>query len=184
MKVQTSLIPIFTPCTKLTYWHMVYDTFHTICLNIVKNQIERPMDLEILDQSYLHKQIKSFPWTKELNDGPNPRATKQYKGLGPWKVEGLQKFSFPMADCVLSHCIDNWIESEMHFYSSRNGLTNEMIELHKKLAWRLNIQVEDVQGLQMCTISLHNLIHLHEDIVKFSSSDNYCMVCCVRENLY
>ena len=33
--------------------HMVYDTFHTICLNIVKNKIEQPMDLEILDQSYI-----------------------------------------------------------------------------------------------------------------------------------
>ena len=25
----------------------------------------------------------------------------------------------------------------------------------------------------MCTISLHNLLHIHEDIINFSSTDNY-----------
>lgn len=48
-----------------------------------------------------------------------------------------------------------------------------MIELHRKLAWRLNIQIEEIQGLQMCTISVHNLTHIHEDIINFSSPHNY-----------
>jgi len=48
-----------------------------------------------------------------------------------------------------------------------------MIELHRKLAWRLTIQIEEIQGLHMCMISVHNLIHIHEDIINFSSPDNY-----------
>jgi hypothetical protein len=165
--------------------HMVYDSFHTICLNVVKNQLERLLDLEVLDQTNLDKQIESFPWTKELKDGRIPAATKKFKGLGQWKAEGLQKFSFPMADCILKAHFDNLsskeleIQSmisrltELHFYGGRNGWTGDMIEYHRKLAWRLNIEVEEVQGLHMCTISLHNLMHLHEDVINFSTSDNY-----------
>ena len=82
-------------------FHMVYDSFHTICLNVVKNQLERFLDLELLDQTKSDEQIESFPWTKELKDGQIPKATKNCKGLGQCKAEGLQKFSFPMADCIL-----------------------------------------------------------------------------------
>ena len=166
-------------------FHMVYDSFHTICLNVVKNQLERLLDLELLDQTKLDEQIESFPWTKELKDGRIPKATKNYKGLGQWKAEGLQKFSFPMADCILKDHFANLASkqleiqcmisrlTELHFYGGRNRWAGDMIDYHRQLAWRLNIQVEEVQGLHMCTISLHNLIHLHEDIITFSSSDNY-----------
>ncbi|KAM7429079.1 hypothetical protein ABFA07_020015 [Porites harrisoni] len=63
--------------------------------------------------------------------------------------------------------------TELHFYSGRLGWTDEMISVHFKIAQRLNILVEEVQGLQMCTISLHNLLHIHEDIINFSACDNY-----------
>lgn len=63
--------------------------------------------------------------------------------------------------------------TELHFYSGRLGWTDEMISVHFKTAQRLNILVEEVQGLQMCTISLHNLLHIHEDIINFSACDNY-----------
>ncbi|XP_031555294.1 uncharacterized protein LOC116292172 isoform X2 [Actinia tenebrosa] len=48
-----------------------------------------------------------------------------------------------------------------------------MIDEHRKLSWHLNILVEEIQGLQMCTISMHNLLHIHEDIIRFSGTDNY-----------
>ena len=70
-------------------FHMVYDSFHTICLNVVKNQLERLLELELLDQTKLDELIESFPWTKELKDGRIPKATKNYKELGQWKAEGL-----------------------------------------------------------------------------------------------
>ena len=158
-------------------FHMVYDSFHTICLNVVKNQLERLLDLELLDQTKLNEQIESFLWTKELKDGRIPKTTKNYKGLKQWKAEGLQKFFFPMADCILKDHFANLASkeleiqcmisrlTELHFYGSRNGWTGDMIDYHRQLAWRLNIQVEEVQGLHMCTISLHNLIHLHEDFL-------------------
>lgn len=67
--------------------------------------------------------------------------------------------------------------TELHFHDGRNGWTPDMIKWHQKLAWRLNRLVEEVQGLALCTISMHNLLHIHEDIINFSASDNvWCAV--------
>lgn len=168
--------------------HLVFDVYHTIPLNVVKNQIVRALDLEMLDKAGLDKQIENFPWTGEFKDGRLPRQLgKDCKGIGYWKAESYQKFSFPMAECIMESQVTNPLEyeivslvsrlTELHFHAGRNGWTPDMITLHKNLAWRLNIYVEEVQGLEMCTISMHNLLHIHEDILNFSSADNtWCAV--------
>ena len=52
-----------------------------------------------------------------------------------------------------------------------------MIEMHTVLAKRINVKIEETQGLDMCTISVHNLLHVHEDILNFSATDNcWCAV--------
>ena len=142
--------------------HLVYDVFHTICLNVVKNQAERLIDLEMIDKGYLDKEIKKFPWPKELKNGRIPKPIGKLKGMGQWKAEGLQKFSFPMSDCILIGQLTDPKEleiqqlvsrlTEIHFYTGRSGWTDSLIDQHRKLSWRLNILVEEVQGLQMCTI--------------------------------
>lgn len=163
---------------------MVYDVYHTIPLNVVKNQLTRLLQLELVDTEYLDKQIRDFPWSKELKDGRLPRPVgKECKGIGHWKAEGLQKFSFPMTNSIFEDKFQDDEEfqiqtlvsrlTELHFYSGRLCWTDEMISVHFKIAQRLNILVEEVQGLQMCTISLHNLLHIHEDIINFSACDNY-----------
>ena len=162
--------------------NMVYDVYHTIPLNVVKNQLTRLLELELVDTEYLDKQIRDFPWSNELKDGRLPRPVgKECKGIGHWKAEGLQKFSFPMTNSIFEEKFqDDEFQiqtlvsrlTELHFYSGRLGWTDEMISVHFKIAQRLNILVEEVQGLQMCTISLHNLLHIHEDI-NFSACDNY-----------
>ena len=163
--------------------HLVYDVYHTIPLNVVKNQIVRALDLEMLDKAGLDKQIENFPWTGEFKDGRLPRQLgKDCKGIGYWKAESYQKFSFPVAECIRESQVTNPLEyeivslvsrlTELHFHAGRNGWTPDMITLHKNLAWRLNIYVEEVHGLEMCTISMHNLLHIHEDILNFSSADN------------
>ena len=48
-----------------------------------------------------------------------------------------------------------------------------MIELLHRLIWRHNILTEEVQGLKSCVISLHNLLHLPDDIKRFSAPDNF-----------
>lgn len=55
----------------------------------------------------------------------------------------------------------------------RNGWTNEDIELFENVAWRHNILSEETFGLSACVITEHNLIHVSEDIYRFSSPDNY-----------
>ena len=163
--------------------HLVYDVFHTICLNVVKNQAERLIDLEMIDKGYLDKEIKKFPWPKELKNGRIPKPIGKLKGMGQWKAEGLQKFSFPMSDCILIGQLTDPKEleiqqlvsrlTEIHFYTGRSGWTDSLIDQHRKLSRRLNILVKEVQGLQMCTISLHNLTHIHEDVITMSAPDNY-----------
>ncbi|PFX25230.1 hypothetical protein AWC38_SpisGene10165 [Stylophora pistillata] len=56
---------------------------------------------------------------------------------------------------------------------SNHGWTYKNIELFNKLAWRHNILVEETFGLEACVITEHNLIHVADDIYRFSSPDNY-----------
>lgn len=141
--------------------------------------------MTLIDPSYLDDQVEKFPWTQDLKTGRIPRSLAHCKGthVGQWKAEGLQKFSFPMADCIFMGKLDDRHElaiqslvsrlTELHFYSGRRLWNADMIEMHRQLAWRLNIQIEEIQGLHMCTISVHNLTHIHEDIINFSSPDNF-----------
>lgn len=164
--------------------HTVIDIFHTIPLNLCKNQVQRLLELELLDKSYLDEQIKNFPWTTELKTGRLPVAVgRDGKGLGFWKAEGFQKFAYPMLECILEGKLQNVNEleilcsvarfTELHFNSGRDGWNEDMIKMHKVLAKRINVKVEETQGLDMCTISLHNLLHVDEDIQNFSATDNY-----------
>lgn len=164
--------------------HLVYDVFHTLPLNVVKNQLSRFLEQCLIDKTRLDQQIEMFPWTREFKDGRLPsKLGNNNKGIAYWKAESFQKFSFPMSECILeSHLTENSDYeitslvsrlSELYFHSGRNGWTASMINLHKNLAWRLNIRAEEKQGLEMCTISLHNLLHIHEDIINFSAPDNF-----------
>ena len=45
------------------------------------------------------------------------------------------------------------------------------LQLPQRLIWRHNILTEETEGARSCVISLHNFIHLVEDI-RFSSPDN------------
>ena len=48
-----------------------------------------------------------------------------------------------------------------------------MINAFTKLAKRHLVLTEERQGLQQCHVTLHNLIHLPEDVERFGSPDNY-----------
>ena len=61
----------------------------------------------------------------------------------------------------------------MHFYSGRFGWSQEEISNSYKLSARFNILVEEYQGLNMCVVRNHNLLHIPEDINHFSSTDNF-----------
>ena len=142
------------------------------------------LELELIDTAYLDEKLKTFPWTQELKSERIPVAVgKEGKGLDFWKAEGFQKVFFPLLECILEGKMENLTELEivcsvsrfveLHFTSGRDGWTDEMIEMHRKLAQRINVKIEEDQGLEMCTISVHNMIHIHEDIINFSATDNY-----------
>ena len=164
--------------------HIVIDVFHTVLLNLCKNQTQRMLELELIDITYLDEKLKSFPWTNELKNGRIPVAVeKEGKGLNYWKAEGFQKFFFPMLEYIVEGKMENLTELEivcsvsrfveLHFTSGRHGWSDEMIEMHRKLAQRINVKIEETQGLDMCTVSVHNMLHVHEDIINFSATANY-----------
>ena len=55
----------------------------------------------------------------------------------------------------------------------RNGSKEDNVMLFDHLAKRHNILVEEQLGLDQCVVTAHNLEHTVEDILRFSSSDNY-----------
>ena len=48
-----------------------------------------------------------------------------------------------------------------------------MVEIFKKLSIRHLILSEEQVGLQQCHVTLHNLIHLPDDVIRFGPPDNF-----------
>lgn len=106
--------------------------------------------------------------------------------MGFWKAEEYQKFTYPASEYVLGGVIPErnyhtWVMMvrivELVFSCCRNGWDTLSLQLLEKLIWRHNIMTEEVEGFTDCTITLHNLTHLPDDIHPFSSPDNYwCFV--------
>ncbi len=102
--------------------------------------------------------------------------------LGFWKAEEFQKFGFPAAECVLQDLVPDeefhiwWLLArvmELVFSIGREGFTDDHVQLLSNLVKRHNIKVEETHGLQHCVVTLHNLEHIADDILRFSSPDNF-----------
>ena len=105
--------------------------------------------------------------------------------IGFWKAEEIQKFAYPPSQLVFGGVLsdeeyDLWLAAvrivECLFGCGRNGIMPEMLSTLKPLIWIHNILNEEVHGGKSCVISLHNLIHLTDNIRRFCSPDNYW--CC------
>lgn len=157
----------------------VFDMMHNIPLNVVRKDFNRHLSDDAVDKSVLDKRLKAMPWTSELRDG---RILKSFAKIGHWKAEEYRKFAFPASECVLGGLIEDeqfkiWVlaarMTEMVYYYRRNGWKEDDVMLFDHLAKRHNILVEEQSGLDQCVVTAHNLEHAVEDILRFSSSDNY-----------
>jgi len=70
--------------------------------------------------------------------------------------------------------------TELVFGPGRAGFTEEMIDLLQHLILRHNVLTEEVLGLDKCVVTVHNLLHMTEDIDRFSAPDNYWCYCFER----
>lgn len=61
----------------------------------------------------------------------------------------------------------------MVFNAGRCGWTKDDIDLLHNLIIKHNILTEEVEDLTSCVITLHSLIHMPEEIERFSGPDNY-----------
>ena len=62
--------------------------------------------------------------------------------------------------------------TELIFGASWDGWKQEMLDLAGNLILRHNILVEKTQELKSCHVTLHNLVHIVDDIKRFGSPDN------------
>lgn len=97
-------------------------------------------------------------------------------------AEEYQNLAFPASEFVLERLLpaedyEVWAPIprivELIFNCGRNGWTTEIIAHLKALSWSHCILVEERYGPSECVITLHSLTHLHEDITRFSSPDNF-----------
>lgn len=116
----------------------------------------------------------------ELKGGRTPQGVT--KLIGYWKAEEYQKFAYPVSECVLGGLLpDSYYHArigivritEMVFKTGRDGWTADDSELITKLIQHRNILTEASEGLRSCVLTLHNLLHLPEDIANFSTLDNF-----------
>ena len=61
----------------------------------------------------------------------------------------------------------------MIFTFGRDGWTDDSLDLLENMIWRYCILSKETLGISSCVISLHNMIHIPDDIRRFGSSDNY-----------
>lgn len=118
--------------------------------------------------------------TSKQRDGSLP--TEITSRLGFWKAEELQKFGFSAAECGLSELVSDdeyqiwWLLSrimELIFSTGRSGFTLAEIRLLDALVKRHNVLVDETHGIQHRVVTLHRLEHIAEDILCFSSPDNF-----------
>ena len=119
-------------------------------------------------------------YNAELKDGRVPTGITKH--IGYWKAEEFQKFVYPASECILGGVLPDsyyhaWVLlvriTEMVYNTGRNGWTADDFELFTNLIRRHNIITEETEGLKSCVVTLHNLLHLPEDIKNFSTVDNY-----------
>ena len=116
----------------------------------------------------------------ELKSGRIPEGVT--KRLGYWKAEEFRKFTYPASECILGGILPDadyhvWITlvriTELVYNTGRNGWSHDDVKLLKNLIARHNILTEETEGIKNCVVTLHNLLHLPDDIERFSSPDNY-----------
>ena len=170
---------------KLCGFDVLHDTpidlMHNLPMNPVKKHLRRMLDLGNVNQEVIESRLSNFPWTAEM------RASRYPSGLtarlGYWKAEDYQKFAFPASEVILSEqlpanqfqCRKILVQMvQMLFNVCRtHGWEEKDIQMFRSLAWCCNILVEETFGLDACVVTEHNLIHVADDISRFSSPDNY-----------
>ena len=127
---------------------------------------------------FVNKQ--TYNYFSELKDGRIPEGVT--KRIGYWKAEEFQKFAYPVSEYVIGDLLPEvhyhvWITlvriTEMIYNTGRNGMHQTDIMLLEKLILRHNVLTEEAEGMKSCVVTLHNLLHLPDDILRFSTADNY-----------
>ena len=181
----------FTGLSKLVILYDLYgfdvlfdtpiDLMHNLPMNPVKKNLQRFLDTGNVNKNLIESRLKNFPWTPEMRASRCPSGITAR--LGYWKAEDFRKFCFPASEVILNdqmpakefQCWTLLVQmTQMVFNCCRFcGRREQDIELFRNVAWSHNIMVEETFGLDACVVTEHNLVHVADDICRFSSPDNY-----------
>lgn len=123
--------------------------------------------------------LKTFILYLELKDGRIPCGFGSR--LAFWKAEELRKFAFPASEIVFSGLLEEndnniWklvVRMTELVFGKRDGWNHDDVATFHKLAQRYLILTEEQRGVAVCVVTGHNLLHIKNDVKRFSHPDNY-----------
>lgn len=125
--------------------------------------------------TFIHYFLACF--NLDLQDGHCP---KHIEKCNSWTAEEWHKFTFPMAEVLLIDLPDHeyhliWLTARIVelLFHHRSGLTEQEVKDLDSICWRRLILLEEQIGPKQCVITCHNSIHIAQDILRFSHSDNH-----------
>ncbi|XP_066914088.1 uncharacterized protein [Clytia hemisphaerica] len=155
------------------------DIMHLVALNLCKKLLKRIFETYITgaSQDEFNEKMQNFPLTPDLQDGHCP---KHIEKCNSWTAEEWHKFTFPMAEVLLIDLPDHeyhliWLTARIVelLFHHRSGLTEQEVKDLDSICWRRLILLEEQIGPKQCVITCHNSIHIAQDILRFSHSDNH-----------
>ncbi|CAB3977436.1 Hypothetical predicted protein [Paramuricea clavata] len=126
----------------------VFDMMHHLPLNVVRKHVKRVMDEGIVDKNVSENKLSLMPWTAGCHES----------GLMDEREFHIFQLMARMVEMV---------------FNKRDEWDHDDVFLFGKLAKRFNILIEENVGLHACVVTAHNLIHVEEDVFRFSLPDNY-----------
>ena len=145
----------------------------------LKKHLSLLFENDLLERRTVQERLSHVPWTAE---SLSPRYPSQFSRMGFWKAEEFQKFPYPISEVLLGgllpdeHC-EAWEYLaglvEFLYCQGGNGWTVDSTAIFQEIDLRYDILVEESQGLNSCRVVSDNITHIHEDVLNFSSPDNY-----------
>lgn len=101
--------------------------------------------------------------------------------MGFWKAEEFQKFGYPISKVGLGGLLPDEHQeaweclaciAEFLYCQGRDGWTVHSAAIFQEIVLRYKILVKESQGLNAHHVVNHNMTHIFEDVLNFSSPDN------------
>ncbi|CAF2063533.1 unnamed protein product [Rotaria magnacalcarata] len=167
----------FCPLTKLKYFHygtsFLTDSLHTIYAGAFKQLLHLLFDSQYKNESWsLFKKIAQVDESLSLVQTPSTtqRRFRSLKFISKYKASEYRcLFHFGLTSLV-RHINNNELKNLFFLFvtainlASSNHVTNEAIDMVKKLLYYFVQNFEEIFGLRHMSSNIHSLLHVHQSL--------------------